>query len=76
MRDPFAIFSCIFSSRATKSALIVLVLGWLPLLLVGAFGAADANPVGLGLLAWFSIPVAFLLGCVGIVRGVRRWLAG
>lgn len=76
MRDPFEIFTLILASRATKAALAVLLLGWLPLLLVIAFGDADSNPIGFGLLAWLATAIALPLACVGAFRGFRRWLAG
>ena len=40
-----------------------------------AFGDADANPIGLGLLAWLATMIAFVLGCAGMVRGFQRWRA-
>lgn len=73
MQDPFAIFTYFFASRATKAGAIILVLGWLPLLLTIAFGDPDANPIGLGLLAWLATVIAFLLCCAGMVRGFLRW---
>ncbi len=76
MQAAFTIVACILASRATWAAGIVLVLGWLPLIVVGALGGPDANPVGLGLLAMLSTPVVLLLGCMGIVRGFLRWRAG
>ena len=76
MQSVFAIVARIFGSRATWAAGIVLVLGWLPLIVVGTLGGPGANPVGLGLLAMLSTPVALLLGCAGIVRGFLRWRAG
>lgn len=75
MQDPFAIFTDIWASRATKAGAAMLVLGWLPLLLMIAFGDADANPIGLGLLAWLATMIAFVLGCAGMVRGFQRWRA-
>ncbi|MCZ2153078.1 MAG: hypothetical protein LC114_04120 [Bryobacterales bacterium] len=74
MRDPFEVFPLILASRATKAALALLVLGWLPLLLVIAFGDPDSNPIGLGLLAWLATALAVPLAGIGVFRGVRRWL--
>ncbi len=76
MQSAFAIVTHILASRATWAAGIVLLLGWLPLIVVGTLGGPDANPVGLGLLAMISTPVALLLGCAGMVRGFLRWRAG
>lgn len=44
--------------------------GVTPLLLYIAFGPADGNPIGLGLLAVLAIPVA----TVGIIVGSIKWL--
>jgi hypothetical protein len=44
--------------------------GILPLLLYVAFGPADGNPIGLGLLAVAAIPLA----CVGILAGLVKLL--
>lgn len=76
MQDPFAIFTYIWTSRASKAAAVVFVLGWLPLLLVIGFGEPDANPIGLGLLAWLSTIAALLLAGIGVARGIKRWRAG
>jgi hypothetical protein len=65
--------AAILASRATKAALWVFGLGWLPLLLYIPFAEPDANPVGLGLLAWFATMAAFVLGVLGIARGYLRW---
>lgn len=75
MQDLFALFEYVLASRSTKAAGIVLVLGWLPLLLMIFFGDANANPIGLGLLAWLATVIALLLACAGIVRGIQRWRA-
>ena len=42
-------------------ALAVFVFGWSPILIYAAFGPPDGNPIGLGLLAWMSTPVALIL---------------
>lgn len=39
-----------------------------PLLLYIAFGPADGNPIGLGLLAVVTIPVAVVVAGVGLVK--------
>ena len=46
------------------------VAGVMPLLLYIAFGPADANPIGLGLLAVFAVPV----GAEGAVIGSIKML--
>lgn len=45
--------------------------GILPLLLYVAFGPADGNPLGLGLLAVVVLPLA----CVGVVAGLVKLVA-
>ncbi len=40
----------------------------LPLLLYIAFGPADGNPIGLGLLAALAVPVAGLGVMIGVVK--------
>jgi hypothetical protein len=62
----------ILASRATKAGLWIFGLCWLPLLLYLPFAEPDANPVGLGLLAWFGTMVAFVFGVLGIARGYLR----
>jgi hypothetical protein len=64
--------AAILASRATKAALWVFGLGWLPLLLFLPFAEPDANPIGLGLLAWFATMAAMPLALAGIVRGYLR----
>jgi hypothetical protein len=49
-------------------SLAIGLLGVLPLLLYIAFGPADGNPIGLGLLAVLTIPVAGILLLVGLVK--------
>jgi hypothetical protein len=44
--------------------------GILPLLLYVAFGPADGNPIGLGLLAVAAIALA----CVGMLAGLVKFL--
>jgi len=59
------------SSRFFRAGLLLLAIGWGPLLLYVAYeslsGATGGNPVGLGLLMFFSTPVALVLLAIGIV---------
>lgn len=43
-------------------------IGVLPLLAYVAFGPADGNPIGLGLLAVVALPIATIGVLVGLVR--------
>lgn len=49
-------------------SLAIGLIGALPLLLYIAVGPADGNPIGLGLLAVLTIPVAGILLLVGLVK--------
>jgi hypothetical protein len=73
MADSMSFAAAILASRATKAAVWVFALGWLPLLLYLPFAEPDANPIGLGLLAWFATLVALPLVLAGIARGYLRW---
>jgi len=42
-----------------------------PLLLYVIFGPKDGNPIGLGLLMVFGVPVGVLLFVIGLVTGRR-----
>lgn len=42
--------------------------GMLPLLLYIAFGPADGNPIGLGLLALAAVPIAGMGVLIGVVK--------
>jgi hypothetical protein len=44
------------------------VAGIAPLLLYIAFGPADGNPIGLGLLAVLAVPVGAVGACVGLIK--------
>jgi hypothetical protein len=59
-----------------RAAAAVLGIGWTPLLLyVGweaASGAKGGNPIGLGLLFFFSTPLALALALSGVVRLLAR----
>lgn len=59
-----------------RAALAMLVLGWAPILLYAMYGPADGNPIGLGILAWASVPLALALaassGVVFLVKNLRH----
>jgi hypothetical protein len=62
------------ASNLFKLAFAVLILGWAPLLLYIAVGSADGNPVGLGFVAWASIPLALLIAATsGVVFLTQSW---
>jgi hypothetical protein len=42
-----------------------------PLLLYVIFGPKDGNPIGLGLLMVFGVPVGLLILIIGLVTGKR-----
>lgn len=44
------------------------VAGVAPLLLYIAFGPADGNPIGLGLLAVVAVPVGAFGVCIGLIK--------
>ncbi|HEX7113130.1 MAG TPA: hypothetical protein VF216_11860 [Mizugakiibacter sp.] len=50
--------------------------GVLPLLLYVAFGPKDGNPIGLGLLAVASVPVAAVGMAAGAISALVQWLRG
>jgi len=50
--------------------LAVIVLSLAPLLLYVVFGPKDGNPIGLGLLMVFGIPVGVAISVVGLVVGM------
>jgi hypothetical protein len=54
--------------RIIKASAAFGVAGVLPLLLYIAFGPADGNPIGLGLLAVAAVPVAAVGIAVGAVK--------
>jgi hypothetical protein len=64
----------------TRVGLVLLVLGTGPLLLYIAFGPRDGNPIGLGLLFFFSFPAAAILllwgGAAALFRRLRYGPAG
>lgn len=49
----------------------ILSLGSGPLLLYCVFGPADGNPIGLGLLFFFTAPVGLAFGARGIALSKR-----
>ena len=58
------------ATRLVIAALAVLLAGWAPILLYALFGPADGNPIGLGLLAWASVPVALTLAAAAAIMAV------
>ncbi len=57
-------------------SLLVGAIGTLPLMLYIAFGPADGNPIGLGLLAVAVLPVAAAGALIGLFKWVTEWIAG
>ena len=58
-------------SRLVRIGFVILGVGWTPLLLYVVYeslsGSTGGNPVGLGLLMFFSTPVAVLLILAGVL---------
>ncbi len=67
-----------FSGLQILLASIVLgIAGTAPLFLYIAFGPADGNPIGLGLLAVAAVPLAAVGAAVGVVKMlVERFVRG
>jgi hypothetical protein len=64
-------------SRLLLGSLILGLLGAGPLLLYIAFGPADGNPIGLGLLAIVTLPFACAGAIVGLIKlAVQRFSRG
>ena len=62
------------ASNLMKAALAVLVLGWAPVLLYSIFDLSGGNPLGLGVLAWLSVPVSLMLAAAsGIAFLLQSW---
>jgi hypothetical protein len=61
-------------SKLFAGGIAVLVLGVGPLLLYIAFGPADGNPIGLGLLAMVAVPAGGILAGLGLVRMLIEFL--
>ncbi len=83
MAAPAASFvSSLRASRAFRAGLALLAIGWGPLLLYIVYeslsGETGGNPIGLGLLMFFSTPIALALLLIGGVaaavatRGANR----
>jgi hypothetical protein len=51
----------------------LLVASWVPIVLVGTL-SPDANPIGLGLLAWAGSAVALGLIALGVLAALLRFL--
>jgi len=58
-------------SKLFWAGVIVAACSVLPLLLYVIFGPKDGNPIGLGLLMVFGVPVGVLLLVSGLVTGRR-----
>lgn len=56
--------------RIVAGSIVLGLLGYMPLQLYIWFGPRDGNPIGLGLLAVFALPVA----AMGVVAGLIRML--
>jgi hypothetical protein len=63
-------------ARIALAGLILGAAGVLPLLLYGVFGPADGNPIGLGLLAVVSVPIAGGVTLMGLVKMAVEFLVG
>jgi hypothetical protein len=50
---------------------IVVAMSVAPLLLYVIFGPKDGNPIGLGLLMFFGVPLGLVLLVIGLVTGRR-----
>lgn len=55
-------------ARTVRLSLIFGAITVAPILIYSTVGPADGNPIGLGLLAVFGLPVAALGVLVGVVR--------
>lgn len=58
--------------RILLGAVAVLYLGWSPIVIYAAFGPPNGNPIGLGILAWMSTPVALVLLIMSAVIAFLR----
>jgi len=58
-------------SKLFWAGLIVVAVSLAPLLLYIAFGPADGNPIGLGLLMFFGVPAGAILAFIGFALGRR-----
>lgn len=54
--------------KFVKAGLLTFAAGWTPLLLEIAFGPADSNPVGLGLLMVIATAIALILFAIAGLR--------
>ncbi|GEN99165.1 hypothetical protein NSE01_09980 [Novosphingobium sediminis] len=55
-----------------KAGLVVMAAGWAPLLYEIAFGPADSNPIGLGLLMVIATAIALILFAIAGLRTFFR----
>jgi len=63
-----------FGKRLTIISVIMLALCVAPIMLYAAFGPADGNPIGLGLLAVFGWPLFASLTVIGLILWVAGWI--
>lgn len=59
--------------KIVAASLVLGAAGLAPLLLYVAFGPADGNPIGLGLLAALAMPVALVGVFVGVVKTLAQF---
>lgn len=71
-----------FVNAWTIAAVVLAVVGWGPLIVIIALAEAglypdpNPNPIGPGLLYFFTSPVVFALFAIGIVVGLHRTRSG
>ena len=58
-------------SKLSWAGAIVAGLSLAPLVLYVIFGPKDGNPIGLGLLMFFGVPIGVLLFVVGFITARR-----
>ncbi len=58
-------------SKLFWAGAIVIAMSVAPLLLYVIFGPKDGNPIGLGLLFFFGVPLGLVLLVIGLVTGRR-----
>ena len=55
-----------------KAGLVMIAAGWAPLLYEIAFGPADSNPIGLGLLMVIATIIGLILFAIAGLRALFR----
>jgi hypothetical protein len=58
-------------SKLSRAGAVVAGLSLAPLVLYVIFGPKDGNPIGLGLLMFFGVPIGVLLFVVGFITARR-----